>query len=50
MKTILKTQFKTPKITRKTRGVQKKDGRVHQTGHVEVGLGGLAVTVLLVVV
>ena len=49
MKTILKTQFKSCKITRKTRGVQKEESSVHQIGHVGVGLGNLAVTALLVV-
>ena len=39
MKTILKTQFKTHKIMRKTRGVRKKESSVHQTGHGEWGLG-----------
>ena len=50
MKTILKTEFKTHKITRKTREVQKEESSVRQTGHVGVGLGGLAVTALLMVV
>ena len=50
MKTILKIEFKTHKIMRKTRGVQKEENSVHQTGHIGVGLGGLAVTALLVVV
>ena len=33
MKMILKTQFKTCKITRKTIGVQKEEVSVHQSGH-----------------
>ena len=49
MKTILKTQFKTHKITKKTSGMQKEESSVHQTGHVGVGLVDLAVTALLVV-
>ena len=50
MKMILKTLFKMGKITRKTRGVQKEEGSVHQSGHVGVRLGGLAVVGLLMVV
>ena len=47
MKTILKTQFKTHKIMRKTGEVQKEEGSVHRSGHVGVELGGLAVAALL---
>ena len=39
MKTILKTQFKTRKIMRKTRGVRREESSVHRTGHGEWGLG-----------
>ena len=44
------TQFKTSEITRKIREVQKEKGSVHQSGHVGVKLGGLAVAGLLMVV
>ena len=50
MKMILKTQFKTGEITTKKRGVQNKEGSVHQSGHIGVRLGGLAIAGLLMVV
>ena len=50
MKMILKTQFKTGEITMKKRGVQNKEGSVHQSGHIGVRLGGLAIAGLLMVV